>query len=108
MLKNLQATEKYSGDVEGGGWDPGICDDRHHKCAEWSAAGECDNNPGYMKGSASDNVGMCRKSCKVCETCKRGDAECYRRNREAAGYLDLKDEVKLLTNMDLQQPPNVS
>jgi prolyl 4-hydroxylase len=104
VLEKLQKTEQYTWAVEGGGWDPGVCDDRHKKCAEWAAAGECDKNPTYMRGANGTNDGNCRKSCKVCQDCKPGDRDCYRSNREAAGYLDLKDEVRQLTGMELKQP----
>ena len=97
----LQKTGKYSEAVEGGNWDPGLCEDHDKKCEEWADAGECDTNPGYMKGESSDHVGHCRRSCSACESCKDDDDECYTRNREAAGFLNLYSEVKDLTGRDL-------
>lgn len=76
--------------------DPGICEDYHERCQEWADAGECTKNPGYMKGEGSDQSGTCRKACQMCTMCTAGDRDCYRRNREIAGYLDLSDEVRQL------------
>ena len=104
QFKTLQKTGKHSGAVEGGGWDPGLCDDRNKSCEKWAGQGECEKNPDYMKGSPSDNLGTCRKSCKVCQTCAKGNRACYRENRELAGYLDLADEVLGLTSRELPKP----
>lgn len=103
-LEHLRKTEKYAFDVEGGTADPGVCEDSNSKCEQWTKAGECDNNPGFMRGEGSDQVGACRRSCGTCERCKRGDRACYKRNREVVGYLDLKDEVRVLTGLELKQP----
>ncbi|OAE21213.1 hypothetical protein AXG93_4012s1440 [Marchantia polymorpha subsp. ruderalis] len=41
------------------------CEDENDLCGEWAAYGECDKNPTYMVGTASE-PGRCRKACKVC------------------------------------------
>ena len=74
--------------------DPGYCEDTNDRCDEWASAGECDKNPGFMKGEGSDQPGHCRKACGTCTECAEGDRTCYRENREAAGYLDLSEEVQ--------------
>jgi hypothetical protein len=81
--------------------DPGVCVDKNTKCAEWAAAGECKKNAVYMTGEGSDAPGSCRLACKACVVCATGDVKCYQKNREAAGYLHLVDEVKALTGQDL-------
>jgi prolyl 4-hydroxylase len=81
--------------------DAGVCMDTHVKCVEWAAAGECTKNPMYMVGVGSDAAGACRKACGLCEVCSYGDAACYHRNRNKAGYLDLTEEVKHMTGRDL-------
>ncbi|KAL6960684.1 putative prolyl 4-hydroxylase 7 [Sarracenia purpurea var. burkii] len=45
----------------------GDCSDKNKNCARWAASGECTRNPLYMVGS-EDDVGYCRKSCKVCSS----------------------------------------
>lgn len=72
--------------------DAGTCTDLHARCTEWAAAGECENNKAYMCGG-SNNLGACRKSCKVCESCRSGDMECINRNRVRGGYWKL-DKVR--------------
>eukprot|EP00195_Chlamydomonas_chlamydogama_P005831 CAMPEP_0202903772 /NCGR_PEP_ID=MMETSP1392-20130828/26225_1 /ASSEMBLY_ACC=CAM_ASM_000868 /TAXON_ID=225041 /ORGANISM="Chlamydomonas chlamydogama, Strain SAG 11-48b" /LENGTH=367 /DNA_ID=CAMNT_0049591101 /DNA_START=121 /DNA_END=1224 /DNA_ORIENTATION=- len=72
--------------------DPGLCHDTSRSCHEWVAAGECDKNPTYMRGSPDAlQEGVCRASCKACEPCSEQDkaasAECYKRNRRAANHL---------------------
>lgn len=42
-----------------------------------------------------DKMGSCRKSCAVCGVCAPGDRECYRKNREQAGYLDLDVDAEI-------------
>lgn len=37
------------------------CQDKHEKCPDWSARGECSANPNYM-------TIYCRRSCGVCPT----------------------------------------
>jgi prolyl 4-hydroxylase len=81
--------------------DAGTCTDLHARCTEWAAAGECENNKAYMCGG-SNNLGACRKSCKVCESCRSGDMECINRNRVRGGYWKLdKDELEWLGAGDL-------
>lgn len=75
--------------------DPGICEDNHEKCGTWAAENECNLNPIYMVGEGS-TLGHCRKSCLVCEVCSKGDKECYKKNREQAGYLALDEEEELI------------
>lgn len=69
-------------------WPPptGLCTDRHAECPRWAEAGECDRNSNYMKGDANQ-VGCCRRTCRVCEDCELGDRDCYNRNRDGQGYL---------------------
>lgn len=45
----------------------GECTDDNENCAHWAAAGECLKNPIYMVGT-KDELGFCRKSCKVCSS----------------------------------------
>jgi hypothetical protein len=85
--------------------DPGICEDLNSRCKEWAASGECKKNPIYMGGVGSNGPGQCRKACGICEDCRRGDRECYKRNREAAGYLDLSHEVMQLTGKAMNKLP---
>eukprot|EP00803_Ostreobium_quekettii_P005044 evm.model.scf_116.6 EVM.evm.TU.scf_116.6 scf_116:58160-64021(-) len=68
--------------------DPGICQDYHNKCPTWASDNECEKNEEYMVGKG-DKIGSCRKSCFACDVCTADDRECYRKNREQAGYLDL-------------------
>ncbi|KAG2494060.1 hypothetical protein HYH03_007704 [Edaphochlamys debaryana] len=76
--------------------DPGVCTDTHPRCAEWAAAGECQNNPTFMAGG-SNSLGACRKSCKTCENCRKDDMDCINRNRERGGYWKYnKDELEWL------------
>ncbi len=44
------------------------------------ASGECEKNPSFMRAT-------CRSSCKVCTECAEGDWPCWRKNREAGGWL---------------------
>ncbi|CAK9322629.1 unnamed protein product [Citrullus colocynthis] len=46
-------------------WRNPACVDENEKCSAWANAGECEKNPGYMKGSKNE-LGYCRMSCKVC------------------------------------------
>lgn len=78
-----------------------MCMDVEDKCREWAEAGECENNAGYMTGKGTDSVGACRKSCGGCKVCSDADVECYKQNREKAGYLHLADEVRQITGRDL-------
>ncbi|EFN58979.1 hypothetical protein CHLNCDRAFT_137600 [Chlorella variabilis] len=61
---------------------PSRCEDARVECPQWAAAGECDSNPVYMKGSEV-SVGSCRLSCKVCRPCPKGDVLCERENARA-------------------------
>jgi len=72
---------------------PEDCEDAHDLCATWAKAGECEKNPGFMRGD-SFSLGGCRLSCGVCTLCAPGDRECRSRNRVEAGYLSL-DELDL-------------
>lgn len=45
----------------------GECTDDNENCARWAASGECLKNPIYMVGT-EDELGFCRKSCKVCSS----------------------------------------
>ncbi|PSC72973.1 putative prolyl 4-hydroxylase 6 [Micractinium conductrix] len=57
----------------------GVCKDNDPKCPQWAAAGECDANPVYMRGTDAAR-GNCRLSCKVCRVCMPGDILCEREN----------------------------
>ncbi|KAG1679469.1 hypothetical protein FOA52_011067 [Chlamydomonas sp. UWO 241] len=72
--------------------DPGLCVDQHESCGLWAEAGECENNPGFMRGNAN-GAGACTKSCKDCEPCDEGDWDCYNKNRERLGFMNL-DKVE--------------
>jgi prolyl 4-hydroxylase len=41
------------------------CRDMHEQCTRWAAAGECEQNPRYMVGSAQ-RAGLCRRACGAC------------------------------------------
>ncbi|KAL2523397.1 putative prolyl 4-hydroxylase 7 [Forsythia ovata] len=43
------------------------CNDKDPHCPAWGLHGECERNPQYMVGS-EDDLGYCRKSCKVCSS----------------------------------------
>lgn len=43
---------------------------------------------GDLKGDGA--MGICRKTCGICEVCA-GDRECYLRNRKRAGYLFIEE-----------------
>jgi prolyl 4-hydroxylase len=54
----------------GGVADPaegGPCADRHEKCGEWAAGGECEKNPGYMASNCAAACGRCVKEPKELE-----------------------------------------
>jgi prolyl 4-hydroxylase len=84
--------ESYEYSPDGAPPDPGTCTDSDARCADWAASGECEKNPSYMLGGASD-PGMCRRSCKACVACAGPeDRACYDENRRRAGYLVLNAE----------------
>ena len=56
-----------------------------------AAAGECDRNPGFMRGDHFV-LGACRAACGTCERCAAGDLACKNRNRERDGYLPLFED----------------
>lgn len=66
--------------------DAGRCVDRNTECANWAAKGECEKNHDFMIVGATD-LGVCRKSCGVCEECQSGDKACEDRNRAKVGFL---------------------
>lgn len=67
--------------------DPGFCTDRHEMCEQWAKAGECKNNPGYMKGGDGD--GQCRLACKDCKVCRDAqDVQCIEANRASGGFIN--------------------
>lgn len=39
--------------------DASACEDSNDSCGAWAEAGECDNNPGFMRGN-------CARSCRQC------------------------------------------
>ncbi|PSC72571.1 Prolyl 4-hydroxylase subunit alpha-1 isoform A [Micractinium conductrix] len=67
---------------------PEECVDADPNCPDWAAAGECQSNPGFMRGGAT-SLGNCRKSCKDCRVCRPDDDECRRDNRVKAGFLPI-------------------
>jgi len=67
---------------------PEDCKDTSSKCESWSKSGECDRNPGFMRGD-SFSLGACRRACGECEVCTPTDRACKSRNRVRAGYLSL-------------------
>lgn len=71
--------------------DPGICMDYYKECSRWASTGECQKNQAWMEGDGGNTLGNCRKSCKACELCTKGDKECYTNNRRQAGYLTLPE-----------------
>lgn len=71
---------------------PEDCTDTTPKCTSWAEEGECENNPGFMRGD-SFSLGACRKSCEECVECDANDRECRSANRVRAGYLSL-DELE--------------
>lgn len=49
-------------------------------------------------------MGNCRKSCKSCESCRRGDTDCINRNRDRGGFWKLnREELESLGVSDLMQ-----
>jgi hypothetical protein len=40
------------------------CDDKHEKCGEWAADGQCDANPTFMNRECSLACGLCVATCK--------------------------------------------
>jgi prolyl 4-hydroxylase len=58
---------------------PGVCRDNNPACPQWAAAGECEANPVFMRGSDTHR-GHCRLSCNVCRPCAEGDAACLEGN----------------------------
>jgi len=52
--------------------------------------GECSSNRAYMSGDGN-TLGACRRACRQCAACARGDAACRAANRARAGYLPLLD-----------------
>jgi len=38
---------------------PKLCADEHEECERWAAAGECDNNPGFMHTGCAGSCGTC-------------------------------------------------
>lgn len=44
---------------------PEDCVDADPGCPGWAASGECDRNPGFMRGAAT-TLGTCRASCGDC------------------------------------------
>jgi hypothetical protein len=100
-FQELKKTGKYAYMLDAeDSEDPGRCQDSVDRCADWAKAGECERNAAYMKGSPN-SIGKCRKSCKACKVCERGDHACYQENRVASGLLDLADEVKRFTGRTL-------
>ena len=69
---------------------PEDCEDFDSSCTRWAKAGECTKNLGYMQGDAS-TFGSCRKACRVCKPCARGDKACKTSNRLQAGFPALED-----------------
>ncbi|KAI3428055.1 hypothetical protein D9Q98_006440 [Chlorella vulgaris] len=69
---------------------PEECVDTDAGCPGWAAAGECQRNPGFMRGAAN-TLGTCRASCGDCTVCKVDDAACRRENRLKAGFLPVND-----------------
>ena len=68
--------------------DPGYCKDRTAHCEAMVAKKECETNREQMIATAWGQLGICRKSCGVCEDCKgEEDVACYNSNREKLGYL---------------------
>lgn len=59
------------------------CMDLHPLCLSWADKGECEANPTYMVGSATQK-GHCKKSCGVCTPRKKGE-------RRVTGLLDSTD-----------------
>lgn len=75
--------------------DPGLCLDLHNKCQDWADSGECEKNPGYMIGGDTGQ-GNCRKACRACKDCAKGDDECLKENRRAGGFLVDHPETDIL------------
>ncbi|EFN57937.1 hypothetical protein CHLNCDRAFT_142031 [Chlorella variabilis] len=69
---------------------PEDCVDADPGCPGWAASGECDRNPGFMRGAAT-TLGTCRASCGDCVVCKPDDQTCRRENRVKAGFLPIHD-----------------
>ena len=50
------------------------CEDKEEAaCPGWATSGECEKNPGFMRGT-------CRLSCGLCQKCLPGDVLCERKN----------------------------
>ena len=56
--------------------EAGACKDLRRDCPTRAAAGECDSKAEEMLGPG----GACRRACKDCVMCPRGDVICLRRN----------------------------
>lgn len=43
-----------------------VCKDEQAACESWAKAGECENNPGYMRASCPVSCGTCEVGCQRC------------------------------------------
>lgn len=89
--------------------DAGDCEDFLADCAASKERGECEDNPLFMKGDVVGDreMGVCRKTCGVCEPCTPTDRNCYFRNRQKAGYLVADDLWPLGGERVYKFPPAV-